>query len=161
MTGNIFHDPFGLITFHDIVTEHRSGYAVYINFLDRIGKTSHDLSYGHFMVMLKAGTFAARELRPLCLAMTDCNLDPEPAVMAMYADCVPQIEPTNGRLDDEFCTVVSRLHEIAEQVKAGTPLAAMARQDIVALNAVVADIAAAARHMSTEIVLAVRTEEVA
>lgn len=156
MSDNIFQDPHGILTFHDVLTQHRAGLAVYEWFLEFSGKSRNSLSYQHFMVTLKSGALNARDIRPLCRAMTECGLDPEPCIMAMYADCVPQIEPLNGSLDDEFCTVVERLGTVAAQVRSGRHLSDLARQDVVELNAVIADICAAARHMARELIAGVR-----
>lgn len=158
MSEKIFTDPHTVLTFHDVVTDARSGMSVYLNFMDRTERPANSLSYPHFMVMLKSGSFTARDLKPLCQAMLDCNLDPEPCLMAMYADCLPLTEPCNGSLDDEFCGVVSSLSGIAEQVRSGQPLRDLARRNIVELNDVVARICSAARHMSRELVSALRTE---
>ncbi|MCB1061221.1 MAG: hypothetical protein KDB65_13445 [Calditrichaeota bacterium] len=156
MSDKMFTDPHGIITFHDTVTEHRSGFAVFNRYLDHTGKTTNDISYQHFMVMLKHGTLPVRDLRAVCRAMTDCNLDPESPMMALYADCVPQFEPLNGSIEDEFCTVAENMGGVATQIKSGVKLADVARQDVVALNGLIANMAAAIRHMSRELISGIR-----
>lgn len=153
MCKNIFLDPEPAKGFHELIRG--SGTAVHNDYLALCGETlSNGVSYQHFMTQLNHGTFPLGRLHRLCEAMQLNNVDPEPALMSLFAGCMPH-EQSNGEINDEFCAVVSDLGKIAETVRGGTKLSDMAKQDSRGLLLIIGRVAATSRRMAQEVLCAI------
>lgn len=155
MGQNIFTDPEPARGFHELLTDRRAGSAVHNTYLALCGESlANGVSYPHFMVQLAHGAFPLGRLHKLCEAMSVNGIDPEPALMSMFAACLPH-QQSDGDINDEFCAVVSDLGKVADVVRAGTPLAAMAKQDSRGLLNIISRVAATSRRMAQEVLTAI------